>query len=185
MQQNGTPLARMARHCALFIGVLALMICAAPAQAQALRPLPADFLETLKEIDASVIQAAGALKRVKEEDITYVSPTRARLDQALGEMEKSLAQAQGQVGDLRQRESLVALLALQSNLDGFQHDLAAFSSLLHAATVRSPGALAALDKLLAALDQGANRVNAAKGKFDISVRGQLERLDRGAAAPVK
>ena len=125
------------------------------------------------------------LRRIKGEDVSFTSPTRAHVADFIGRMEKSLAQVQGQSSELRRRESLLMLLALNRGLGGVQHDLQAFSSMLQSATVRSPAALDTLNASLAGLDKSAAGLNATLLKFDASSLNLLERLDRAAPSPQK
>ena len=158
--------------------VSTIMWFSTPAQAQALRPLSPGFVEVLNETDAAVAQVAGTLKRFLGEDIRFGSPSRQQLDDTIGRLEKSLAQAQMQSADLRRRESLLALLALNTSVGAVQQNLAAAASMLHGATVRSPAALDTLNGVLAGLDKNAERLNAATVKFNNSAQLLLERLDR-------
>ena len=163
---------------------LAVVLCACPgsAGAQALRPLSTEFLGVLGETDAALAQASGILKRIKGEDISFSAPPRAHVSEAIGRIEKNLAQVQGLSNELRRRESLLVLLALNRSLGGVQNDLQGFSSMLQSATVRSAAALDTLNGLLAALDKSAARLNAALLQFDRSSTNLLERLDGVAPA---
>lgn len=181
--QQRLPLRRLGRLAALVI----LAGCCVPGQvyAQALRPLPAEFIGALGDTEASLVQVAIVLKRIRNENISFSAPAPSQIQEFIGRMEKGLEQAQGQSGELRRRESLLVLLALNRTLGGVQHDVQAFSSMLQGARVRSPGALDALNASLAELEKGTARLNAALSRLDAGSQNLLERLDRVPAPVLK
>jgi hypothetical protein len=164
----------------LFATLIGYAACAA--HAQALRPLPPDFLATLQEIDAAVVNVAGTIRRFKSEDLGMKSPTAGQLDEALVRMDKGIDRVRSQVDELRRRESLLLLLSIKGTLGGFSSDLVSVVSLLQSATVRSPAALDRLNRELADLEKSARVVSVAFGRFDSGAQVLLERLDRQAGA---
>jgi hypothetical protein len=160
---------------------LAAALLAGAAQAQALRPLPLEFLATLSEIDTTVGAVGAIYRRFRNEDLGIKSPSASQLDDAIARVEKGIAGVRTQTDDLRRRESLLLLLAMKGSLGGFSSDLAGFVNLLQSATVKSPAALERLNRELAELERGARAADAALRKFDGAAQALLERLDRQAA----
>jgi uncharacterized membrane protein YdfJ with MMPL/SSD domain len=168
-----------ARH--VIAAVFAAALLAGPAQAQALRPLPPEFLATLAEIDTSVAAVGTIYRRFKNEELGIKSPSAGQLDEAIARVEKGVAGVRTQTEELRRRESLVLLLSMKGSLGAFTSDLAGLVNLLQSATVRNPAALERLNRELAELERGARAADAALRKFDGAAQALLERLDRQAA----
>ena len=159
----------------------AFALLAGTAHAQALRPLPPEFLATLAEIDAAVSAVGATYRRFKNEDLAFRSPSASQLDEAIARVEKGVAGVRAQTEELRRRESLLLLLSMKGSLGAFTSDLSGFVNLLQSATVKSPAALERLNRELAELERGAKAADAALRKFDGAAQALLERLDRQAA----
>jgi uncharacterized phage infection (PIP) family protein YhgE len=157
-------------------------LAATTSLAQALRPLPPEFIATLREIDAATAGVAATVRRFKNEELGIRSPTAAQVDEAVLRVDRGIAQVNSQAEDLRRRESLLLLLSIKGTLGSFSSDLAGFASLLQSSTVRNPGALDRLNRELAELEKSTQAVNAAFRKFDTGAQALLERLDRQAGA---
>ena len=157
-------------------------LAATTSQAQALRPLPPEFIATLREIDTATAGVAATVRRFKNEELGIRSPTAAQVDEAVLRVDRGIAQVNSQTEELRRRESLLLLLSIKGTLGSFSSDLTGFASLLQSSTVRNPGALDRLNRELAELEKSTQAVNAAFRKFDNGAQALLERLDRQAGA---
>lgn len=155
---------------------------AGPAGAQALRPLPPDFLATLAAVDAAVDGVAPLMRRFKADDLAIKSPSPAQVDAAIARVDRAVAQVRAQTVELRRRESLRVLLAMKGTLGGFASDVTAVTGFLQSATVRSPAALEKLERELAELEKHQKALAAAFARFDAGAEALLDRLDAQAPA---
>jgi len=145
---------------------LAALAWAAPAQGQALHPLPAAFLATLKDIDTSADEMAAAVTAIKDADLTYALFSRRRVKEAIEGMEKQLPVLRTQTAGLRREESLGMLLSARTNFSEARRNVGSISDILHGLTVRTPAEASQLDKLLERLDGAIARLDARLRQFD-------------------
>jgi exonuclease VII small subunit len=145
---------------------LAALACTAPAQAQALHPLPPDFLVTLKNIDTCSDEIAAAVTAIKNADLTYSMFARNRVYEAIARMEQQLPLLKTQTANLRREESLGMLLSTRTTFSEAQRNVGAVSDILHGVTARSPSEADTLKKLLAQLDGAVARLDTALKQFD-------------------
>jgi len=165
---------------ALALAALAMLMGAAPAQAQALHPLPPDFLATLKDIDTSSEEMAVSVLAIKNADLTYSIFSQRRVTEAIAGMERQLPVLKTQTADLRREESLRLLLTARTTFSEVQRNVGSISDILHRVTVRSQSQADLLDKLLARLDGASARLDAALKRFD---SGALALAARASSAP--
>ena len=154
---------------------LAALACIAPAQAQALHPLPPDFLATLKNIDTSADEIATTVTAIKNADLTYTIFSRNRVKEAIARLETQLPVLKTQTADLRREESLGMLLSTRTAFSDAQRNIGSISDILHDVTVRSPSELETLKKLLAQLDGAMARLDAALKQFDSGATALLDK----------
>ena len=158
---------------------LAALAWAAPAQGQALHPLPPAFLVTLKDIDTSSDEIAASVMAIKNADLTYSMFSRNRVKEAISRMEKQLLVLKTQTADLRREESLSMLLSTRTTFSDVQRNVGSISDILHDVTVRSQSEADALKKLLAHLDGAIAHLDAELKQFD---SGAMALLDKRATA---
>jgi len=170
-------LRRLAAGGALALAALAL---APAAQAQALHPLPPDFLATLGAIDGSADEMATSVTAIKNAELTYSIFSRHRVEEAIARMEQQLPLLKAQTADLRREESLRVLLSMRTAFSDAQRNIGSISDILHGVTVRTPMQADELDKLLARLDGAAAHLEAALKQFD---GGAMALAARASAAP--
>jgi hypothetical protein len=178
---------RLAAGSALALAVLAALLGAGPAQAQALHPLPPDFLATLKDIDTSSEEMAASVNAIKNADLTYSIFSQRRVTEAIAGMERQLPVLKAQTADLRREESLRLLLTARTTFSEVQRNVGSISDILHRVTVRSQAQADLLDKLLARLDGASSRLDAALKRFDggaLALAAQASAVPATAAAPV-
>lgn len=167
---------------ALRVLLLPLLLAVAGAcHAQALRPLPPDFLATLDGIDASADEMSAAVLAIKNADFNYSMFSSRRIDEAIARMQQTLPILRTQTADLRRNESLMSLLAMKTTFGNMQRDLGSISDILHGVTVRSQAQADALDTLLASLDAATAHLDAALKKFDAGALALMRHLDEAAA----
>lgn len=145
---------------------LALLASVPAAQAQALHPLPPDFLATLKDIDTSSDEIAVSVAAIKNADLTYSIFSRRRIEDAIARIEQQAPLLKAQTADLRREESLRMLLTVRTAFSDAQRTVGSVSDILHGATVRTPMQASELDRLLARLDGANARLEAALKRFD-------------------
>ena len=145
---------------------LAALASTAPAQAQALHPLPPDFLGKLTNIDSSADEIAAAVTAIRNADLTYSLFTRNRVKEAIARAEQQLPALKTQTASLRREESLSLLLSTRTTFSEAQRNAGSISAILHEVTARSPSEADTLKKLLAQLDGAIARLDAALKQFD-------------------
>ena len=145
---------------------LAALASTAPAQAQALHPLPPDFLVKLTNIDTSADEIAAAVTAIRKADLTYSLFTRNRVKEAIARAEQQLPALKTQTASLRREESLSLLLSTRTTFSEAQRNAGSISAILHEVTARSPSEADTLKKLLANLDGVIARLDAALKQFD-------------------
>ena len=166
---------------ALTLGLAALALAPA-AQAQALHPLPPDFLATLGGIDSSSDELAVSVAAIRKADLTYSIFSRRRVEDAIARMEKLLPVLKAQTADLRREESLRMLLSMRGTFSDAQRNISSISDILHGVSVRTPVEADQLDKLLARLDSASARLDAALKQFDSGAMRLAERPAPAATA---
>ena len=173
------PLHRLSRLLPALL--LAAACCTAlPAHAQALRPLPPEFLGILKEADVAIVNMSGTLKRIKAADLSFSLFSGAKVEDSMTRMDQTLTQVQAQINDLRSKESLMALLVFKNTLAGFQRDLSAAYTSLNGAKVRTPSDAEKLNSLLTEIEKNNAALNGAIGRLDGAALALMENLDRQA-----
>jgi hypothetical protein len=178
-----TAARRLARRGGSFVRALAafvLAVSAGTAPAQALKPLPADFLATLAAVDAAVDGIAPVVRRFKADDLSIRSPLPAQIDAAITRFDRAVATVRSQTAELRRRESLRVLLGMKGTLGAFTSDVTAVTGFLQSATVRNPDALEKLERELAELEKHQKALAAAFARFDAGAEALLDRLDAQA-----
>jgi hypothetical protein len=161
---------------------LALLAGSCAVQAQALHPLPPDFLATLKDIDGSADELAASVAAIKGADLTYSIFSRRRAEEAIARMQQQIPLLKTQTADLRREESLRVLLSVRTAFSDAQRTVTSVSDTLHGATVRTPAQAAELDRLLVNLDAANTRLEAVLKRFD----GTAANLTaRASATPVQ
>jgi len=158
---------------------LAALASTAPAQAQALHPLPPDFLGKLTNIDSSADEIAAAVTAIRNADLTYSLFTRNRVKEAIARAEQQLPALKTQTASLRREESLSLLLSARTTFSEAQRNVGAISDVLHDVTARSQMEADTLKQLLANLEGAIARLDAALKQFD---SGATVLLDKRAMA---
>jgi hypothetical protein len=162
--------------------VMALLAGVPAALAQALHPLPPDFLATLKDIDTSSDEIAASVAAIKNAELTYSIFSRRRVEEAIARLETQAPLLKTQTADLRREESLRMLLTVRTAFSDAQRTVGSVSDILHGATVRTPMQASELDRLLARLDGANARLEAALKRFDATAMTLTARASSAAAS---
>jgi len=128
---------------------------------------------------------AASVMAIKDADLTYSMFSRRRAEEAIARIEQQLPSLKTQTADLRRTPSLGMLLSMRTAFSAVQRNVGSVSDILHGVTVRTPGQAAELDKLLARLDGGAGRLEAALKQFDTGALAMIELLDKQATGKPK